>query len=65
MGAKSYPVTTILNDIEEDYDKNTYIMFGRNVEGLWITENNIASLIRDDKNKKIYLDYYFKDVNKK
>ena len=26
MGAKSYPVTTILNDIEEDYDKNTYII---------------------------------------
>lgn len=26
MGAKSYPVTTILNDIEEDFDKNTYII---------------------------------------
>ena len=26
MGAKSYPVTTILNDIEKDYDKDTYII---------------------------------------
>ena len=25
-GAKSYPVTTILNDIEDEYDKDTYII---------------------------------------
>ena len=42
---------------------NTYIIFGRNVTGLWITENNIASLIRDNQKKRLYLDYYFKDVN--
>ena len=43
---------------------NTYVLFGRNVNGLWITEANIANLIRDDKNKRLYLDYIFKDVNK-
>ena len=42
---------------------NTYMIFGRNVSGLWITENNIATLVRDTKNKRMYLDYYFKDVN--
>ena len=25
-GAESYPVTTILNDIEEEYDKDTYLI---------------------------------------
>ena len=25
-GAESYPVTTILNDIEDNYDKNTYLV---------------------------------------
>lgn len=25
-GAESYPVTTILNDIEDDYDKDTYLI---------------------------------------
>lgn len=25
-GAKSYPVTTILNDIEDEYDKDTYLI---------------------------------------
>jgi len=25
-GAKSYPVTSILNDIKEDYEKNTYLV---------------------------------------
>lgn len=48
------------------YDaSNTYIIFGRNVDGLWITENNIATLVRDNTQKRMYLDYYFKDVNRK
>lgn len=60
---------TILNDaIREQiaYDgNNTYIIFGRNVTGLWVTENNIARLVKNTVNKKLYLDYYFKDVNKR
>lgn len=60
---------TILDDDIRNYivfDKNnTYMIFGRNVSGLWITENNIASLVRVPEKKEIYLDYYFKDVNKK
>lgn len=45
--------------------KNTYIIFGRNISGLWVTENNIASLVRDKQKKIMYLDYYFKGVNNK
>ena len=45
--------------------KNKYMIFGRNVSGLWLTENNIASLERDDDKKKIYLNYIYKDVNRK
>ena len=45
--------------------RNTYVLFGRNVTGLWTTENNIAELVRDDVRKRMYLNYYFKDVNKK
>jgi hypothetical protein len=44
---------------------NSYILFGRNVNGLWVTENNVANLVRDDENKTITLDYIFKDVNAK
>jgi hypothetical protein len=42
---------------------NSYILFGRNVNGLWVTENNVANLIRDDRHKTITLNYIFKDVN--
>lgn len=45
--------------------RNTYVLFGRNVTGLWTTENNIAELVRDDARKGMYLNYYFKDVNSK
>lgn len=45
--------------------RNTYVLFGRNVTGLWTTENNIAELVRDDVGKGMYLNYYFKDVNSK
>lgn len=40
--------------------RNTYVLFGRNVTGLWTTENNIAELVRDDARKRMYLNYYFK-----
>lgn len=48
----------IANDIH-----NRYILFGRNVEGLWINENRDAELIKDTKNKKFVLYYRFKREN--
>lgn len=53
------------NDIKEQivYDKyNTYILFGRNVDNLWITEYNIAALERNDDTKQLRLNFYFKGV---
>jgi energy-coupling factor transporter ATP-binding protein EcfA2 len=60
---------TLFNDNIRKYIgfdlNNQYLIFGRNVRGLWINENRIARLIRNDETKTIYLDYLFKDVNRK
>lgn len=42
---------------------NKYIIFGRNGEWLWVTEDNIAELVRNDKTKEFKLNYLFKGVN--
>lgn len=48
----------IANDIH-----NRYILFGRNVEGLWINENRDAELIKDKERKEFRLNYRFKREN--
>ena len=48
----------IANDIH-----NRYILFGRNVEGLWINENRDAELIKDKERKEFRLHYRFKREN--
>ena len=42
---------------------NKYILFGSNVEGLWINENRDAELIKDEERKEFRLHYRFKREN--
>lgn len=39
---------------------NNYILFGRNVEGLWANEDNLAKLVFDESNRSFSLAYPFK-----
>lgn len=40
---------------------NKYLLFGRNVEGLWTNENKLAELVVDHDKKQFYLKYTFKE----
>lgn len=40
---------------------NKYLLFGRNVEDLWINENKLAELVVDHDKKQFYLKYTFKE----
>lgn len=39
---------------------NAYLLFGRSVNGLWATDDNIAMLVRNNEQKLFYLDYCLK-----
>ena len=53
----------IREEIRFNSNKNTYILFGRNVSNLWAFDYNISNLVKDKVNHRFYLDYYLRFNN--